>query len=59
MICAPAAGVRLSEWERGIGMAESTARTAQMITTPKGKLGVCAGKQGGLSLHAAQPHPAI
>jgi hypothetical protein len=36
--------------------AESAARTAQMITHPKGKLGVCAGIQGGHSLPAAQPH---
>jgi hypothetical protein len=34
MICVPQRGVRLSEWERGIGTAESTARTAQMITFP-------------------------
>jgi hypothetical protein len=27
-----------------------------MITPPTGKLGVCAGKQSGHSLRAAQPH---
>ena len=32
---APQRGVRLSEWERGIGTAESTERTAQMITFRK------------------------
>ncbi len=30
--------------------AESVARKAQMITPPQGKLGVCAGEQGGHSL---------
>lgn len=56
MICAPAVArpaVRMGVWG---GTAESAARTAQMITPPTGKLGVCAGKQGGHSLPAAQPH---
>jgi hypothetical protein len=41
---------RLSAWEYGRGTAESAARTAQMITAPSGKLGVCAGNPGGHSL---------
>jgi hypothetical protein len=36
MICAPAAGrPAFRKWEYGIGTAESTARTAQMITFRK------------------------
>jgi hypothetical protein len=43
MICAPAAARPASERERGVGMAESVARTAQMIAScGAGKLGVCA-----------------
>ena len=57
MICAPAVArpaVRMGVWG---GTAESAARTAQMITSrQRRKLGVCAGKRGGHSLHAAQPH---
>src|SRR6266508_5105638 len=55
MICAPAAGVRLSGWEHGIGTAESTARTAQMITfSTKQSRSLC-GRGGTHSLRVAKP----
>jgi hypothetical protein len=46
MICASAAArLRLvSAGEKGAEQPESVARTAQMITLPKGKPGVCAGE---------------
>jgi hypothetical protein len=53
MICAPAAGVRLSEWERGIGTAESTARTAQMITSLKRGSKVFEFSEGGAAARRA------
>jgi hypothetical protein len=57
MICAPAAARPVSERERGPEDRERCEDGADdHRLTNDCKLGVCAGKQGGHSLPAAQPH---